>query len=86
MEWARDHSGVAKEPLDEGERKLQAQDVSYVRGQFSRSQAIHFHCFGRLGRIWPRGERWYRRIDYLGLRVPLGWKFAGQVLIAGRKG
>jgi 2-polyprenyl-3-methyl-5-hydroxy-6-metoxy-1,4-benzoquinol methylase len=84
LEWLRNHSGIPYEPLDEGERKLRAEDLQYVASHFPRSQTIHFHLLGRLSRIWPKGDRLYRRVDRMLLRAPMAWKFAGTTLILGQ--
>jgi len=84
LEWLRNHSGVPVGPLDEGERKLRAEDLQYVTSRFPQSQTIHFHLLGRLSRIWPKGDRLYRRMDRLMLCVPTAWKFAGTALIVGQ--
>jgi SAM-dependent methyltransferase len=85
LEWARNHSGVPKGPLDEGERQLRSEDILYVRSRFAQSRAVHFHLFGRLTRILPKGDRLYRRMDYPALHVPLLRNLAGSVLIVGHK-
>jgi len=81
LEWLRNHSGVPILPLDEGERKLRAEDLQYVTSHFPKHKTIHFRLLGRLSKIWPKGDRLYRRIDRIILRVPMAWKFAGRALI-----
>lgn len=84
LEWLRNHSGIPTGPLDEGERKLRSEDLHYVASHFPQSQTTHFHLLGRLSRIWPKGDRLYRRLDRLILAVPMAWKFAGTALILGQ--
>jgi SAM-dependent methyltransferase len=84
LEWLRNHSCIPAGPLDEGERKLRAEDLQYVASHFRRSQTVHFHLLGRLSRIWPKGDRLYRRMDRLILSVPMAWKFAGSALLLGQ--
>jgi len=84
LEWLRNHSGIPTGPLDEGERKLQAEDLRYVASHFRKSQTVHFHLLGRLSRIWPKGDRLYRHMDRLILSVPMAWKFGGSALILGQ--
>jgi SAM-dependent methyltransferase len=84
LEWLRNHSGIPTEPLDEGERKLRAEDLRYVASHFPHSQTIHFYSLGRLSRIWPKGDRLFRRIDRLILSLPMAWKSAGSVLFVGQ--
>lgn len=81
LQWLRNHSGIPTGPLDDGERKLEAQDLQYVTSHFLQSRTIHFHLLGRLSRFWSKGDRLFRRMDRLVLCLPLAWKFAGSVLI-----
>jgi len=83
LEWLRNRSGIPTGPLDEGERKLRAEDLRYVKGLFTRSEIVHFHAFGRLSRIWPGGDRLYRRIDRTILALPMAWRLAGSALLVG---
>jgi SAM-dependent methyltransferase len=85
LEWLRNHSGIPGDALDEGERKLNAADLRYVTSHTSEPQIVHFHVLGRLSRIWPKGDRLWRRMDQLILRVPMAWKLAGTALIVGRR-
>lgn len=84
LEWLRNHSGIPSDPLDEGERKLQAKDLQYVRSHFPHSQTVHFHLLNRISRIWPQGDRLFRGMDHLILGVPMAWKFAGSTLVLGQ--
>lgn len=85
LEWLRNHSGVPTEPLDEGERKLQSSDIRYITSNFSSAEIVHFYLLGRLSRIWPRGDRLYRRLDRLILHIPLAWKLSGNALIVAKR-
>lgn len=84
LEWLRNHSGIPSDPLDEGERKLRADDIEGVLRFFPHSQTVPFHVLGRLSRIWPNGDRLFRRMDRLILGVPMAWKFSGSALMVGR--
>ena len=83
LEWLRNHSGIPTGPLDEGERKLIPKDLKYVTSHFLQSKTIHFHFVGRLSRIWPDGDRLYRRMDRIILKVPNAWQLSGNALIVG---
>jgi SAM-dependent methyltransferase len=83
FEWLRDRSGIRSDPLDEGERKLRAEDLRYVTSHFVESRVIHFRLLGRLSRVWPKYDRFYRQLDQLILTAPATWKLAGSVLILG---
>ncbi|MGI0134094.1 MAG: class I SAM-dependent methyltransferase [Candidatus Micrarchaeaceae archaeon] len=85
LEWLRNHSGVPKGPLDEGERKLQLADVQYLKSNFSSSQTVNFYLLDRLSRVWPKADRLYRRLDRFILRLPGVWKLSGDTLIVGRR-
>jgi len=84
LEWLRSHSGIPTGPLDEGERKLRAEDLQYVKSHFRQSQTVHFHFLGRLARIWPKSDHLCREMDHLLLSLPMAWKFAGSALILGQ--
>ena len=84
LEYLRNHSGVPYDPLDEGERKLNSEDLQYVSGMVAESRFVHFHILGRLARLWPGGDPVFRRFDQLILRLPFSWKLAGTALIVGR--
>ena len=84
LEWLRNRSGLPVGPLDEGERKLEAEDLKYVKSHFSRSQTVHFRMLGRLSRIWLKHDRLFRQMDSVILSVPMAWKFAGTTLFVGQ--
>jgi SAM-dependent methyltransferase len=84
LEWLRNRSGLPTGPLDEGERKLETEDLKYVKSHFSRSQTVHFRLLGRLSRIWLKHDRLFRRMDSSILSVPMAWKFAGTTLFVGQ--
>jgi 2-polyprenyl-3-methyl-5-hydroxy-6-metoxy-1,4-benzoquinol methylase len=85
LAWMRNHSGIPKDPLDEGERQLNGADVRYVASFFSQRQVVHFHVLGRLRRLWHGKDKWFRQIDQKILRVPMTSKFAGQAIIVCRR-
>jgi SAM-dependent methyltransferase len=85
LEHLRNRSGVPHDPLDEGERKLGPVDLRYVSSQVAESRIVHFHVLGRFTRLWPGGDRLFRRLDHLILQLPMSWKFAGTALIVGRR-
>jgi SAM-dependent methyltransferase len=83
LEWLRDRSCIPSDPLDEGERKLRAEDLRYVASHFVESRIIHFRLLGRLSRLWPKYDRLYRRLDQPLLKVPMMCKLAGSAVILG---
>ncbi len=83
LEWLRNRSGIPTGPLDDGERKLRAEDLNYLKSHFPRSKTVHFHVFGRLSRIWPGGDRLFRRVDRRVLQLAMAWKLAGSALFVG---
>jgi SAM-dependent methyltransferase len=85
VDWMRNHSGIPNDPLDEGERKLNAAELAYVVSHLHDPRVVHFHVLGRLSRILPSADRLWRRADQLLLRVPMMWKLAGTALVVGRR-
>ncbi len=85
IENIRQNSGIPFDPLDEGERKLNAADLRHVAGHFSAMDVVHFHILGRLNRLWPAGDALYCRLDQALLKVPGASKLAGSALIVGRR-
>jgi SAM-dependent methyltransferase len=84
LEALRHRSGVPFDPLDEGERKLNPTDLQYVASFFPKIEIVHFHVFGRLTRLMPSGDMFFRKLDQLLLKLPGFSKFAGTALIVGR--
>jgi SAM-dependent methyltransferase len=80
LEWLRQHSGVRHDALDPGERKLRATDLQRIENSFVRAERTHFHCFGRLTRLFPRADRLFRRMDSFFLSLPGARFFAGTVI------
>jgi len=85
LAWMRNHSGIATDPLDEGERPLNGTDVEYIVSLLSQPRVVHFHLLGRLTRVWPRGDKLFRRIDQQILRMPMTNRFAGLAIVLGRR-
>ena len=85
LEYLRNRSGVPHDFLDEGERKLNPEDLRYVSSLVIQSRLVHFHIMGRLARLWPSGDLLFRRFDQLILHLPFSWKLAGTALIVGRR-
>jgi 2-polyprenyl-3-methyl-5-hydroxy-6-metoxy-1,4-benzoquinol methylase len=85
LEWMRNHSGVPRDPLDPGERKLTSSDLSLIEGHFSSVERTHFNTFQRLSRIVRATDRPLRRLDAALRPLPGSWRFAGTVLGACRK-
>ena len=83
LERLRVASGVPFDALDEGERKLNHDDVEYVCSCLANAQRIHYRLLGRAGRWLP--DRPLRRIDHLLLKLPGVYNFAGTVLIHGTR-
>lgn len=83
LESLRVASGVPFEPLDEGERKLDAEDIRYVCSCLDEPQRIHYRVLGRTDRWLP--DRPLRVVDNLLLKVPGVWKLASSVLIHGKR-
>ena len=82
LERLRVASGVPFDALDEGERKLNANDVAYVCDSLKDPQLVHFRLLGRADRWLP--ERPLRRIDRFLLSLPGMSRLAGSVLIHGK--
>jgi SAM-dependent methyltransferase len=81
LEWIRQRSGVPQDELDPGERKLSEADLRQIEKHFSHSERVHFRVLSRLGRVWPRADRWARRADRWLLSAP-GVRFvAGTVVM-----
>jgi SAM-dependent methyltransferase len=85
MERIRTKSGVPFDPLDEGERKLNAVDLKYVASHFAESKVVDFHVVNRLSRLIPAGDYLFRRLDRLILSLPGTSKLAGTALFVGRR-
>jgi SAM-dependent methyltransferase len=83
LEYLRTRSGVPFDPLDEGERKLNALDLDYVASHFERSEIVDFHVLNRLSRLVPAGDYLFRRLDRLILGLPFTSKLAGTALFVG---
>jgi len=79
-DWLRERSGVQLDPLDPGERKLRRADLRQVTSGFSSARAVHFHTLARLNRVWPRGDRFFRRVDALLRPLPGASLCAGTVI------
>jgi 2-polyprenyl-3-methyl-5-hydroxy-6-metoxy-1,4-benzoquinol methylase len=85
LEWVRDRSGVPRDPLDPGERKLTASDLSLVEAHFRSAGRTHFNTLRRFSRVIPGAERPLGRLDATLRHVPGSWRFAGTVLGVCRK-
>jgi len=85
LEWARDRSGVARDALDDGERKLTGQDLALIESQFRDAKRVHFNTLGRLKRVIPSADRPLRRIDSALRIIPGSWHFSGNVIGICRK-
>jgi len=83
LEKVRVASGIPFEPLDEGERKLDAADVQYVCDSLEDPQRVHFRLLGRADRWLP--DRPLRRLDSALLSLPGMSRFAGTVVIHGKR-
>lgn len=84
LEWLRQHSGVPPDALDSGERKLTEADLRCIERSFAHSTRAHFHCVSRLTRLFPKGDRLFRRIDAAFLGVPGARRLAGMVILVCR--
>jgi SAM-dependent methyltransferase len=84
LERLRVRSGVPFDPLDEGERKLNAIDLDYVASHFERWKVVDFHVLNRLSRLVPAGDYLFRRLDRLILTLPFTSKLAGTALFVGQ--
>src|SRR5260370_19532080 len=82
MERLRTRCGVPFDPLDEGERKLNAIDLDFVASHFEESKVVDFHAVNRLSRLVPAGDYLFRRLDRLIL--PFAWRLAGTALFVGQ--
>ena len=80
LEWLRRYSGIPQDHLDPGERKLSELDLAYIERCFAFSKREHFNCFGRLSRIFPRADRWFRATDRFFFRLPGTNRLAGTVI------
>jgi SAM-dependent methyltransferase len=80
LERLRQHSGVPQDHLDPGERMLSEADLACIERCFAFSKREHFHCLGRLSRVFPRADRWFRRMDKFFLRLPGTNQFAGTLI------
>jgi hypothetical protein len=76
---------VPFDPLDEGERKLNPADISYVSSHFAETRIVPFHVFGRFARLWPAADPALRRLDQLFLKLPLASKLMGSALMVCRR-
>ena len=85
LEWARNHSAVERDPLDEGERKLTGADLSLIESHFRDAKRVHFNTLRRLSRVIPAADRPLRSIDSALRIVPGSWHFSGNVIGACRK-
>jgi SAM-dependent methyltransferase len=85
LEWARNHSGVSREALDPGERKLTEGDLRVIERHFGSARRIHFNTLSRLSRMIPAADRTPRRLDAALRPVPGSRRFAGTVLGVCRK-
>jgi SAM-dependent methyltransferase len=85
LTWMRNRSGIPTVPLDEGERPLNGADMNYVTSFLSEPRVVHFHVLGRLARVWPRSDRFLRRIDQEILRVPMAKELSGVAVFVGRR-
>ena len=83
VETLRVASRVKFEPLDEGERKLDATDVDYLLGCLDDAQCIPFRLTSRADRWLP--DRPLRRLDNLLFKLPVMSKLAGGMVLHGRK-
>jgi SAM-dependent methyltransferase len=85
LEWARNHSAVAPDALDEGERKLTGSDLTLIESQFRDAKRVHFNTLRRLSRVIPSADRPLRSIDSALRIIPGLWHFAGNVIGVCRK-
>jgi SAM-dependent methyltransferase len=85
IEWFRDHSGVARDALDPGERKLTGKDLRIIAANFAGMDAVHFHILGRWSRVVPRLDRQFRQVDRWLKLVPGSHLLAGSVIGVCRK-
>jgi SAM-dependent methyltransferase len=80
IEWLREHSGVAMDPLDPGERKLTGADLRQIEAEFPHSRRVPFSMLGRFGRLAPSTRGVLLRMDALLRPVPGAVWFAGNVI------
>ncbi len=85
LEWVRNHSGVSREALDPGERKLTECDLNVIERHFRSAERIHFNTLSQLGRLIPAADRPLRRVDAALRHVAGSRRFAGTVLGICRK-
>lgn len=85
LEWARNHSGVARDPSDDGERKLTGADLTLIESHFSDAKRVHFNIFNRLSRVIPSADRPLRRVDSALRRLAGSWRFSGNIIGICRK-
>jgi len=83
LEAIREKSGVPFGDLDEGERKLNSEDVHYVCNSLQDPEIVHFRLFGRADRWLP--DRPLRQLDHLLLKLPGASRFSGMALIHGKR-
>lgn len=83
LEWLRNRSGIERDPLDEGERKLNPDDVRYIIGHLSEAKVIPFRIIRRLSRMLPAADPTLCLVDRAILQVPGAWKLSGTALITG---
>jgi SAM-dependent methyltransferase len=84
LEWLRRRSSVPVDELDPGERKLTVADLVQIERHFPHSARVHFRILSRLGRVWPRIDRFARRADRVLLTLPGASHFAGTVVMVCR--
>jgi hypothetical protein len=83
IERLRTKSCVPFDPVDEGERKLNAVDLKYVASHFAESKVVDFHVLNCLSRLVPAGDCLFRPLDRLILGLPFTSKLAGTALFVG---
>jgi len=85
LEWARSHSGVPRDPLDVGERKLTGLDLAVIESHFATAERVHFRALARLDRVTPSFDHQLRRVDAILRHVPASSLVSGTVIGVCRK-
>lgn len=84
LDWLRRHSGVPDSPLDPGERKLTRADLRLIEREFAGSQRVYFRILGRFGRLSPRLNPLFLRLDALLRSLPGASWLSGAVVLVCR--